>query len=56
VKVTDALSAGLMFVSDTASAGIFDPNTRVWTIGNLADHGTATLQIMAKVLPPPPTS
>src|SRR5262249_23518956 len=55
VKVTDALPAGLSFVSAMASAGTFDQATLIWTIGALANNGPATLQIVAKVLPPPPS-
>ncbi len=49
VSVTDALPAGLTYVSSTASAGSYSNVTGVWTIGALANGATATLDITATV-------
>lgn len=50
VVVTDALPAGLTFVSATASGTTtYSSGTGIWTIGNLASAGTAQLQIVATV-------
>ncbi|MBC7117634.1 MAG: DUF11 domain-containing protein [Methanobacteriaceae archaeon] len=48
VVVTDVLPAGLEFVSSTASQGTY--TNGVWTIGNLANGATATLDIIARVM------
>jgi large repetitive protein len=47
VTVTDALPAGLSFVSATPSAGSYASNT--WTIGDLDNGDTATLTLVATV-------
>ncbi|HEY1859584.1 MAG TPA: DUF11 domain-containing protein, partial [Gemmataceae bacterium] len=53
VIVTDPLPAGITFVSAVSpSQGSFDPATRTWTVGNLANGTTATLQIVAQVTLP----
>jgi uncharacterized repeat protein (TIGR01451 family) len=50
VTVTDALPAGLSFVSATPSAGTsYNSGTGVWTIGAVSSGANATLQIVAKV-------
>ncbi len=49
VAATDVLPAGLAFVSSTVTTGSYNSTTGVWTIGNLANTGTATLQITATV-------
>lgn len=50
VKVTDVLPSGYTFVSATAPAGTsYDSTTGVWTIGNMANGGNATLTISATV-------
>lgn len=49
VAVTDALPAGLTFVSAAPSVGGYVPGTGVWTIGNLANGASATLAITATV-------
>ncbi|MCC7127074.1 MAG: DUF11 domain-containing protein, partial [Acidobacteria bacterium] len=46
---TDALPAGLEFVSATPSAGSYDPLTGRWTIGTLPVGDTVTLTIVATV-------
>ena len=46
-KVTDTLPAGLTFVSATPSVGSWAGNT--WTIGSLANGGSATLSLVAHV-------
>ena len=47
VAVTDVLPVGLTYVSSTVSAGSYNPGTGVWTVGSLANGGSATLQIVA---------
>ena len=48
VTVTDKLPAGLKFLS--ATGGTYNATTGVWTIGNLANGATATLNIAAQVI------
>ena len=48
VTVDDVLPAGLAYVSDDGG-GAYDDATGIWTIGNLAVDGLATLQITATV-------
>ncbi|MDX8402749.1 MAG: tandem-95 repeat protein, partial [Mariprofundaceae bacterium] len=50
VVVTDALPAGLQFVSATP-AGAYDPATGNWTVGALAAGAAQTLAIVTRVLP-----
>ncbi|MFY2762447.1 DUF11 domain-containing protein, partial [Arenimonas sp. MALMAid1274] len=49
VSVNDLLPAGYSFVSSSTSAGTYNAGTGVWTIGNLADGATVTLNIVATV-------
>ena len=49
VAVTDALPAGLTFVSAAPSVGGYVSGTGVWTIGNLANGASETLAITANV-------
>jgi uncharacterized repeat protein (TIGR01451 family)/gliding motility-associated-like protein len=51
VVVTDKLPSGYSFVSAAPSVGTYNNISGSWTIGNLANAGTATLDITAKVLP-----
>jgi uncharacterized repeat protein (TIGR01451 family) len=48
VQVTDALPAGLTYVSDTG-AGTYDPSTGLWTVAAIPVSGTATLNLVATV-------
>jgi uncharacterized repeat protein (TIGR01451 family) len=48
VMVFDGLPNGLTYVSDDSN-GAYDPNTGLWTIGQLAVNGTVTLHIKATV-------
>ncbi|MGB5739593.1 MAG: OmpA family protein [Woeseia sp.] len=48
VSLTESLPAGVTYVSDDG-AGAFDAGTGVWTVGNLANTATATLNITAVV-------
>ncbi|WP_415953869.1 hypothetical protein [Methanobrevibacter woesei] len=48
VVVNDILPDGLIFISATGT-GSYDANTGIWTIGNLANKGTVTLTITAKI-------
>jgi len=47
VAVTEALPEGLAFVTATASAGSYDPESGVWTVGPLAVGEEATLSLVA---------
>ena len=49
VRLTDVLPAGVTFQGATPSTGTFDSTTGVWSLGALANRGTATLVIAAKV-------
>jgi len=50
VALSDVLPSGLAFVGFTASQGAYDNNTGVWTIGSIANGGSATLSITATVV------
>ncbi|MDX1945543.1 MAG: DUF11 domain-containing protein [Pirellulaceae bacterium] len=49
VVVRDQLPTGLTFVSKNPSQGTYDETTGIWTVGNIAASGTATLTIVATV-------
>jgi uncharacterized repeat protein (TIGR01451 family) len=49
VTVLDQLPAGYTYVSDNGG-GAYDNTTGVWTIGNIANGGSAALQVVATVL------
>lgn len=49
VEVTDLLPAGLTFVEAAATQGTYVDATGVWTVGDLAVDGDATLTITATV-------
>ena len=49
VAVTEVLSAGLAFESAAASQGAYDSATGLWTVGALANAGSAGLTITARV-------
>ena len=50
VAVTDALPSGYAFVSANASAGSYSSGTGIWTIGDLDNAQTETLEITATML------
>ncbi len=50
VVVTDSLNMGVQFVSQTTAAGSYNPTTRQWTIGSLAQGDTVRLLIRARVV------
>lgn len=50
VVVTDKLPSGYAFVSATSLAGTYDSNSGSWSVGNLANQGSAALTITARVL------
>jgi uncharacterized repeat protein (TIGR01451 family) len=52
VEVTDALPAGVSFVSANTSAGTYDPASGVWTVGTVATTVPQSLAIQAKVTSP----
>ena len=49
VSVTDQLPTGLTFVSALPSTGVYDNVTGIWSVGTLANGGSATLTITASV-------
>ncbi len=49
VAVTDLLPAGLAFESAAASQGAYDSATGVWTVGSIANTGSAGLTLTARV-------
>jgi uncharacterized repeat protein (TIGR01451 family) len=49
VTVTDPLPAGLTFQNATPSQGTYDNTSGVWTVGTVANKGTARLTITARV-------
>ena len=49
VTVADTLPAGTTYVSDTPSLGTFSIGTGIWTVGTIANGGSATLQLVASV-------
>ncbi len=51
IAVTDLLPAGVTYVSDTPSQGSYVSGTGVWTVGAVANAGSATLDISATVDP-----
>jgi uncharacterized repeat protein (TIGR01451 family) len=49
IQLTDALPAGVSYVSDIASQGTYDPPTHLWDVGDIANLAAATLQIDVRV-------
>ncbi len=49
VIVNDLIPSGVTYVSSHASQGSYDPNTGIWTIGNLAVNQAVTLNITVTV-------
>jgi uncharacterized repeat protein (TIGR01451 family) len=49
VSLVDQLPAGITFSGSTVSQGIYDATTGMWTIGTLADGGTATIMLSGTV-------
>ncbi len=49
VVVADALPSGLSYVSASPSQGNYDAATGDWSVGSVANGGSATLAIIAKV-------
>lgn len=51
VTIKDLLPNGLQYVSSTASQGIYDPSTGIWSLGNFTyGTGPQTLTIVAKII------
>lgn len=48
-SVVDQLPPGFTYVGSTASMGSYNSGTGIWTIGNLANSTSATLQITAQM-------
>ena len=51
VTVLDALPAEFKYVSSSSANGSYDPTTNTWTVGALANGQTATLNIVAILVP-----
>ncbi len=49
VAVTDRLPDGLTYVSASASVGVYNPGTGIWTVSSLPAGGNATLLLTARV-------
>jgi uncharacterized repeat protein (TIGR01451 family) len=49
VTVSDLLPKGLIYLNSIASKGSYNPNTSIWTIGDLNLGETVTLHIITKV-------
>ncbi|MBO9585032.1 MAG: DUF11 domain-containing protein [Flavobacterium sp.] len=49
IQVTDILPSGYTFASFSTSKGTYDPATGIWTVGNLLNANSETLQIYATV-------
>lgn len=47
VKLFDAMSSGLTYVSSSATQGSLDPATHIWNVGNVGVGQTFTLTIVA---------
>jgi uncharacterized repeat protein (TIGR01451 family) len=52
VQVTDAIPAGLSFVSAAPTQGTYNATTGLWTVGTLAVDGEARLTITARATTP----
>src|SRR2546428_6286776 len=52
VRISDALPAGLTFVSATPSQGSYSNITGLWTVGTVTTAVPQTLQLLAKVVSP----
>lgn len=52
VVANDLLPAGLVYVGHSTATGTYNPVSGLWTIGNLANGGSATLTITANVTQP----
>ena len=50
VVVSDLLPAGYQYVTSTPSVGTYNPTSGDWSIGNLTNATSVTLQVVAKVL------
>ena len=48
-SVVDQLPPGFTYVSNTTSVGSYNSGTGIWTIGDLANSASATLQITAQM-------
>ncbi len=49
IQVTDLLPSGYTYVGFTVSTGTYNPTTGLWTVGNLLNGDSETLQIRATV-------
>ncbi|OXB11268.1 hypothetical protein B0A81_01685 [Flavobacterium plurextorum] len=52
VKVKDLLPAGFTYLTNSATSGIYNYATGIWTTGTVINGETQTLDIYAKVNPP----
>ena len=49
IIVTDIVPAGLTYSSSVADTGTYDATTGIWTVGSVANGGTATLTLKVTV-------
>jgi hypothetical protein len=49
VSITDLLPAGVTYVSDAPTQGVYVSGTGVWTVGTINNGASATLKIQATV-------
>jgi len=49
IRISDALPAGFVLVTSSASQGSYDPGSGVWSAGALASGASATLTLVAEV-------
>ena len=50
VRVTDELSGMLEYVDSNATQGRYDPQTHIWSVGNITAGNTVTLTIKVRIL------
>lgn len=50
VSLFDAISPGLVYQTSSTTAGVFNPITRIWTIGTIAVGQTVTFTMTAKAM------
>jgi uncharacterized repeat protein (TIGR01451 family) len=56
VRVSDSPAPGLAYAASQASQGAYDPRTGVWSVGDLAVGGSASLRLGVTVTQPGPIS
>ena len=54
VSISDALPAGMTYLSSSPTQGTYDSATGIWLVGSITSQGTATLLVTATVVSPNP--